>query len=134
MNAQHLRRRFEQDAIATASPARLVTMLYDRLVRDLHMAEAALAESNVAEASAQLMHAQDIVTELRSSLDVTAWAGARDLSRIYGFLLTELISANVRKDVAKVVSCRGLVEPLRDAWHQAASLATSTAPLAAAAV
>ena len=43
MNASMIRNRYVGDSVATASPARLVTMLYDRLVRDLVTAEAALA-------------------------------------------------------------------------------------------
>ena len=35
MNASMIRNRYVGDSVATASPARLVTMLYDRLVRDL---------------------------------------------------------------------------------------------------
>lgn len=120
MNTQFLRRRMADDAIDTASPARLVTMLYDRLVRDLVMAEQAVGVGDRLEAEKQLLHAQDIVIELRTSLKLEIWDGAESLAGIYGFLLGELMRANVRKDVARIASCRGLVQPLREAWHEAA--------------
>jgi flagellar protein FliS len=65
------------------------------------------------------MHAQDIIVELRGSLDLTAWDGAKGLAQLYGFLVTELIKANVQADADKAASCRALVEPLRDAWREA---------------
>ena len=68
MDADIRRQRYVGDAISTASPAKLVTMLYDRLVRDLQVAEAALSTRDLAAANANLTHAQEIVFELRSSL------------------------------------------------------------------
>lgn len=119
MNATLLRQRYVQDSISTASPARLITLLYERMVRDLALAEAAIAGSDLAEANRNLVHAQDIVIELRSSLRPDAWEGGASLASLYGFLLRELIGANLTKDAGRVQSCRKLVEPLRDAWQQA---------------
>ena len=120
MNTQLLQRRLMDDAIATASPSRLVTMLYDRLVRDLVSAEQAIALNDRRDAEKNLTHAQDIVIELRTSLDMDTWDGAPGLASIYAFLLGELIRANAYKDAARVAACRELVQPLRDAWHAAA--------------
>ena len=112
--------RFRSTATQTAPPERLLTMLYDRMVLDLDRAHAALEEGNRQEASRQLTHAQDIVHELRCSLDITAWDGAPALMSLYDYLFTRLVSANVAGDVAMVQESRDLVAPLRDAWHQAA--------------
>jgi flagellar secretion chaperone FliS len=123
MNAQALRNRYAADTVATVSPAKLVTMLYDALVRDLVLAEAALDLRNLAEVNDRLCHAQDIVMELHAGLEVDRWSGGKSLAQLYTYLLTELIQANVHKDVERVAACRGLIEPLRDAWHQAAASA-----------
>jgi len=119
VNKTVLRDRYLNDAVTTVSPAKLVTMLYDRLARDLATAHHALVTGSFDVASAQLLHAQEIVMELRSGLDPNAWEGGPGLASLYAFLLTELISANIKKDAAKVGECRRLVDPLRDAWHQA---------------
>lgn len=132
MDAALRRQHYVGDAVSTASPARLVTMLYDRLVRDLSTAEAAIADRDTALASANLVHAQEIVLELRSSLKPELWEGGPGLASLYAFLVSELIAANVRKDAARVVACRKLVEPLRDAWHEAANLAATQQPVPAA--
>jgi flagellar secretion chaperone FliS len=114
------RERYLADSTATASPARLLVMLYDRLVLDLQRGEQSLLAEGRAAASEHLQHAQEIIMELWTSLDLDAWDGARGLASIYSFLLTELVQANVAGDAARVKTCRGLVEPLRDAWREAA--------------
>lgn len=120
MNYDAVRSRYLDDTVATASPAKLLTMLYDRLVLDLERAEAEQRAGDRAAGSTCLTHAQEIVSELMSTLDVTAWDGARQLMSVYTFLLTELVQANVTGDADRTAACRQLIEPLRDAWHQAA--------------
>ncbi|KAE8764069.1 flagellar export chaperone FliS [Georgenia thermotolerans] len=134
MNQAALLGRFRSEAVATATPAKLLTMLYDRLVLDLDRGIEALNGGDRPAANEQLTHAQEIIHELRSSLNVSAWEGARGLMDLYGYLLTELVGANIARDAARVTACRDLVVPLRDAWHQAASQVGSTgAPAAGAA-
>ena len=114
------RSRYTADSVATASPARLLVMLYDRLVLDLVNAESYAGSRDVERMSSELQHAQDIVLELRTSLDVDAWDGAAGLAALYTWIYSELVGANVQRDPASIAACRGLVEPLRDAWRQAA--------------
>lgn len=116
------------DSLATASPQKLLVMLYDRLVLDLDRAEEKLLAGR--SAHAELVHAQDIVMELLSSLDTTVWDGAAGLASIYTYLHTQLVSANVRSDAALVAECRGHVVPLRDAWRQALASLTGAAATA----
>jgi flagellar protein FliS len=127
-----LRARYVTDAVQTTSPQRLVTMLYDRLVSDLAKGEAGFGPGGDADGGrAALGHALDILTELRASLDVSAWDGAVGLARLYAFLMTEIIGADLAADGPRVAVCRSLVEPLRDAWHEAAAV-VSLEPGAAA--
>jgi flagellar protein FliS len=114
------RSRYTADAVATASPARLLVMLYDRLVLDLVNAEAYAQERDFERMGKDLQHAQDIVLELRTSLDLDAWDGAAGLAALYTFIYGELVTANIKRDPARISTCRGLAEPLRDAWRQAA--------------
>jgi flagellar protein FliS len=126
MTSLPARNPYLQDSVGTASPGRLLVMLYDRLVADLFQGEEALRADNRELSAERITHAQEIILELRTTLDVEAWSGAPGLASLYGFLLTELIQANVKRDADKVASCRALVEPLRDAWREAALLATAT--------
>ncbi len=128
MNYSNLRDRYVQDAVSTASPATLLIMLYDRLVLDLLRGETALREGKRDQANEQLKHAQDIISELANTLDTTAWDGAKQLMAVYTFLLTSLVEANVQADADKVAMCRELVEPLQDAWQQAARQVAQAEP------
>jgi flagellar protein FliS len=125
MTSPHLRDRYLQDSVNTASPGKLLTMLYDRLVLDLNLGEEALRSDDREVAHERLTHAQDIVLELRTTLDVEAWSGAPALANLYGYLIVELIGANVQRDADRVAACRTLVEPLRDAWREAAAAAVA---------
>jgi flagellar protein FliS len=128
MSAAALRARYMGDTVATASPQQLLVMLYDRLALDLERAQTALGAGDHEESSRQLLHAQDIVTELHSSLKVEAWDGGPRLAALYVWLATELVNANVKRDVNRIASCRQVVEPLRDAWRQAAASLAVGAP------
>ena len=123
MTSPALRDRYLADSVNTASPGKLLVMLYDRLVMDLIQGEEAIRAGDREQAAERLTHAQEIILELRTTLDLDAWTGAAGLANLYGFLLTELIGANVGRDADRVAACRGLIEPLRDAWREAAAMA-----------
>ncbi len=127
------RQRYAASAVSTASPARLLVMLYERLLRDLTTATDALHRRDHATANDQLQHAQQIVLELRTSLDTTAWSGGPALEALYTWLHTELVNANLTKDPARVTACKELVEPLHDAWQTAAGSAPAATPPASTA-
>lgn len=120
--------RYQQEQVLSASPERLLTMLYDRLVLDIERAESAQVVSEWQAASGHLKHAQSIVSELNGTL-TSGWDGASDLRAIYAHLTDQLIQANIRHDIDATRHCRELVTPLRDAWHAAAA---ATAKAAAA--
>lgn len=122
-------------SLTTASPQKLIVLLYERLVLDLSRAEEQLRAGGPAHE--HLVHAQDIVMELLGSLKPELWSGAAGLGNLYTYLHTQLVTANVRRDADLVVTCRELVEPLLDAWRQAYEStlpgATGTAAVRAAA-
>lgn len=120
MPAQTLRDRYLSEAVATASPAALVVMLYDRLALDLSRATEALADPVDLEAAHNaLVHAQDVVMGLRASLRVDKWADGPKLMAVYEWLSSQLIEANMRKDATIVAHCHDIVAPLQQAWRRA---------------
>ena len=126
MSAASLRARYLGDSIATASPHQLLVMLYDRLALDLERGHAAMAAGDRERASEQLQHAQEVVLELQASLRIDMWDGGPRLAALYAWLLSELIRANVKGDLRRVNDCRKIVEPLRDAWREAAASLAAT--------
>ena len=121
MSAASLRARYLGDTVSTASPQQLLVMLYDRLALDLERGEDALARRDREAAGEQLKHAQEILIELRATLKVEVWEGGPRLAALYAWLIGELIKANLKGDIRRVRDCRKVVEPLRDAWREAAA-------------
>jgi flagellar protein FliS len=124
------RNQYLTDSVLSAPPARLLTMLYDRLLLDLARAETDQHAQNWSMASVHLLHAQAILTELSSSLRIDAWDGASSLMGIYNYASTALINANIQRDAVLTREAIDLLEPLRQTWHEAAA-AISAAPPAA---
>ena len=112
---------YNRDSVLSASPARLLTMLYDRLMLDLSRGETALDAQRWPEAWEHLRHADQIVAELASTLRVDLWDGAEDLLRLYGYLADLIVGGMIERDADKVREASRLVEPLRQAWHEAAA-------------
>lgn len=131
MNASAaLRNQYLSDSVLSASPARLLTMLYDRLLLDLDRAEAAQLGANWAVASENLVHAQAIIAELSTSLKVDAWDGADGLMGVYNYASTALINSNIQRDARLTREAINLLEPLRQTWHDAAAMVQPAVPAA----
>jgi flagellar protein FliS len=120
--AQARRAQLNREAVLSATPVRLLTMLYDRLLLDLGRAEIAQNIEDWTVASENLLHAQAIVAELSTSLNQDAWEGGEGLFALYTYVSNALMSANVNRDVARTREAIALLEPLRQAWHEAAGL------------
>jgi flagellar protein FliS len=116
-----------QSSVETASPSKLLVMLYERLVLDCRRAVAAQEAGDHAVAHHNLLHAQDIVVELQSSLRPGVWDGSEGLNSIYTHLTVQLIQANVQRDVTITSHCLDLVVGLAEAWREAAAEAARPA-------
>jgi flagellar secretion chaperone FliS len=114
--------RYASDAAQTVTPARLLTMLYDRLVLDLSAAETAMGRNEHEALGQRIGRAQEILLELHSTLDLSIWPDGEPLARLYLWMVGELGQARIRRQPERLADCRALVEPLRDAWYQAACL------------
>jgi flagellar protein FliS len=112
------RARYLADAVATATPARRIVLLYDRLWLDIQRAQAA-QDCGDATARDHLQHGQQIVAELLGSLDGSAWTGAANLASLYSYLLRELIGEVVEPQPGRLAAVTKIVSDLRATWQQA---------------
>lgn len=123
MNAAlRAQQRYREETILSASPSRLVTLLFDRLLLDVDRGEAAQRSGDWESANTQLQHAQRILVELSGSLS-DDWSGSASLRAVYDYITRTLIGANIGRDPERTRECRDLIAPLRDAWHTAAEAA-----------
>ncbi|GAA4089153.1 flagellar export chaperone FliS [Nocardioides kongjuensis] len=114
---------YRDNAVATASPARLLVMLVERLVLDVERGLAAQRSGEWPEAHRHLLHAQDIVLELEHSLDVDKMPAGKQLASLYEFLRNRLVLANVRRDPRLTTESLTLSRQLCDTWREAAMAA-----------
>ena len=120
MTIPHPRDTYLTASVSTATPAQLLVMLYERLVLDVQRASDALRRGEPSQAHEPLLHAQEIVLELNSTLTVDAWEGARGLASLYDYLHSQLVQANMTKDLTVAEFCLHVVSVLRDTWREAA--------------
>lgn len=107
-------------SVNTASPERLLVMLCERLVLDVRRAADAQDAADHLGAHTLLLHAQDIVVHLRSTLRTDTWEGATGLASLYDWMFGQLVLANTRRDVSVTRHVLTLAEQLSDTWREAA--------------
>ncbi|HZU80811.1 MAG TPA: flagellar export chaperone FliS [Acidimicrobiales bacterium] len=120
VNAEDLKARYMRDAIETASPAVRLTMIFDRLVLDLRMADQGFENGDLKQVSDSLIHAQEVLLTLRTTLRADEWEAGPRLAALYDFLHRELVAANMGKDRQRAAGVADMVAKLSGAWHQAA--------------
>ena len=95
-------------------------MLYAGAVARVTAAIELLRDGDYDEARARLLRTQEIILELRCSLDHTAGGDvAANLDRLYDFAYQRLVSAVVGRDPALAADALGVLVTLRDAWREA---------------
>ena len=112
---------YRETQIKTASPGKLLLMLYDGAVRFLNVAIKALnpEDKNLEKAHIHIIKVQNIVTELTVTLDLEKGGEiAENLKELYTFLKKHLIKANLEKEPKYLEEVKGLIEQLRDAWRE----------------
>ena len=114
---------YRDSAILTATPERLVVMLYDGANRFLIQGAAAMRGGDLTVTNDRLRRAEAIINELRSTLDMSAGQVATNLESIYAFCQRLLLEARLKQDADKIDHVARLLRELRDAWDEAAGKA-----------
>lgn len=115
--------RYMADRTSTATPQELVGMLFDAALANIKLGSAALEAGDRYEANRRYLKAQDIVLELRSSLNREAGPLAEQLDAIYAWVFQHLVSAAVNTDrsaaLAAAREALRCLEPIVAAWAEA---------------
>jgi flagellar protein FliS len=107
-----------ETGIASASPHKLIVMLYDGALVALLGAKTNIAAGNIAAKGAAISKAITIIDNgLRASLDKNAGGEiAENLDALYDYMSRRLLQANLKNDVAVLDEVHGLLADLRGAW------------------
>ncbi len=116
MNAYN---QYKTTSVQTADPGKLLLMLYDGLLLSLRKGKQAVEAGKLKEAHQNLIKAQDIVSELMSTLKME-YEISQNLFQLYDYWKRRLVEANVKKDTQIIDEVLSLVRELRAVWAQAA--------------
>lgn len=120
---------YKRVEIETASPAKLLLMLYDAAIHRCESAAEGMRDDRLEAAHLDLVRAQDILTELMVALDPEAAdAPVKELFALYEYMHRSLVAANIHKQPERVTEVAALLGQLRAAWAEAAGGNGRTAP------
>jgi flagellar protein FliS len=110
---------YQQNDVLTATPGRLVVLLYDGAGRFLRRAAAATRAENLEATNTSLQRAEAIIDELLATLDFDRGGEiAASLRDLYLFCRRELNDARLDRDADKIDTVADLLAELREAWAQ----------------
>jgi flagellar protein FliS len=113
---------YYQTHVQSRSPLELVVMLYDGALRFLDQAAEAMDEGDMVTKATAMSRAFAILAELQNTLNVSEGGElARQLDALYGYMNDRLVDANTQRSSGPIRDVIRLLQPLRDAWSQAAT-------------
>ncbi|MES2524663.1 MAG: flagellar export chaperone FliS [Gemmatimonadota bacterium] len=112
---------YREMEILSASPDRLVIIVFDQLLVNLERARIAMEKGDVELRVTSLRRARGLVSELLATLDFDKGGSiAPQLADLYQFMMLQLVDVGQRGDVAMVRRLGGIATQLRDGFVEAA--------------
>ena len=122
---------YRERDVLTASPAKLVLIIYDHLLANLRRARFAIDSNRVDVRVEAVGKARDAVVELLASTDVERGGQiARNLRELYVFMFSELNDVVRAPDAARVDRLIEIVNTLRDGFATIAVMPSVATPAA----
>jgi len=107
--------------LMSASPAKLVAMLYDRAVSLLNEVIDAIEKKDVERRWRANKKATEVICHMWETLDMERGGDvAANLNQLYGFMLKRLMAVDVENSAEAAREVIQLLDPLRKSWHEMA--------------
>ncbi len=117
--AQAMQENYLKTQVMSASPNKLIEMLLEGAIKKIRVAKLALETGKLAQMGENLLKAQDIVMELRYSINEEIESTIpQDLIQLYEYMYQRLVIANVDRDTEAMDEVQKLLTELLDAWKQ----------------
>jgi flagellar protein FliS len=111
-----------ENTVMTASPVKLVKLLYEGTLRHMEVARSQLSSPETrtsARAGEALGKALAILGELRGTLDLTQGnIVATDLDRLYEFTIHSISEANIKRDPVPLEGGIKVMRTVKEAWDE----------------
>ena len=109
---------YQRNKYETASPHKLILMLYNGALKYINQAESALSEGNHSSAHQYILKVQDIVYELIACLNEREGGEiAKNLKNLYLYVIDQLVQANIQKSIQPLAEARTVIQSIKDAWE-----------------
>lgn len=110
---------YQSVQITTTDRGRLLLMMYEGAIKFLKQAKAGLESNDMAKFCRFLSKGQAIIAELMNTLDFEKGGTiARDLDRLYDFMLFYLTEANLYRDPKRITRVIGLIDTVYSAYKE----------------
>ncbi len=111
---------YRQTQILTASPERLVALMYEGAIRNIHDAQRWAESQDWQQFRERLYRTQCIVDELIMSLDHEQGGEiSQNLQALYLYVRSALAEASANTDCEKVGPALAVMTNLKEAWEEA---------------
>ena len=119
-------KQYQKNEVETASPEKILILLYDGAIQFLNKAKIAMEQKNIPEIHNNIIGCENILLEFINTVDVENGGDfAIRIQALYQYFYNTLVQANIKKDESKIDEVlRHLVE-LRATWKQAIAMANS---------
>lgn len=108
---------YNQNKIATASPAELTLMLYEGAIKFCNIAIMGIEQGNIQKAHDNIIKVQKIIEEFQITLNFK-YPIANDFNNVYNYLIKRLREANMTKDKAILEEVLEHLHTMRDTWKE----------------
>ena len=110
---------YEAVQITTTDRGRLLLMMYEGAIKFLKQSKLGLESGEIVKFCKYLSRAQAIIAELMNTLDFEKGGTiARDLDRLYDFMLFYLTEANLYRDANRIQKVIGLLDTIYSAYKE----------------
>ncbi|SHI42900.1 flagellar protein FliS [Clostridium cavendishii DSM 21758] len=114
---------YKNNSVTYASREQLLLMLVDGAVKFVKIGRQGIVDNDVKKSHEALVRTQDIFSELMVTLDKKAGEWAINMYKVYEFINSELMKANIKKDLKILDAVIPLIEEVRSTWYQANEIA-----------
>ncbi len=114
---------YAQNNVGIESPAKLIEMLYEGVLRFNAQAKKAIKDGNIEKRVYWINRSVAVITELISVLDLKQGRVAKYLDGLYGYEIQLLTLASVHNDIAKLDEVSNVFKGLLEAWRETTNVA-----------
>lgn len=111
---------YKKTSVFTASPGKILIMLYEAAIQHVKKAILAIEEHNLEKKGKHIIKAHEILNEFVNTLDLEKGGDiAKDLHRLYDFMISQLIEANIKNKKENLLGIQKNLETLLEGWRGA---------------